>query len=67
LLSKTIWILRTIKDGKPPLFSEFFSDRGSRVADLVHRSLKLIAAYAEMFGPMANFVFFVHRNLVAVG
>lgn len=65
--SKTILIFAQYKDSEPPLFSEFFSGRGSRVADLVKRSLKLIPAYAEMLGPTANFAFFVHRNLAAIG
>ncbi len=50
-----------------PLFSEFFPDRSSRVADLVYGFLQLIAAYAEVFSRVTNLVFFSIAILLRSG
>ena len=49
------------------LLSKLLPDRGGRVADLVHCFLKLLAAHAEMLGPITDLMFFVHRDFAAVG
>jgi hypothetical protein len=55
------------RQGVALLLSKLLPDRGGRVDDLVHRFLKLLAAHAEMLGPIADLMFFVHRDFAAVG
>jgi hypothetical protein len=49
------------------LFSELLSNSGGRIADLLHRALKLLAAHTEVFSPTMNLALPVHRDLTAVG